>query len=64
LGAVVIDQVGLKTADEAYFSDLFLSLHALSDFVLFGEVRGYFGGLILVVFVEPDIFLVLDFHKG
>ena len=38
LSTVVIDKIGLETSDETDFSDLFLSLHALSDFVLFGEV--------------------------
>ncbi len=38
LGTVVVNQIGLEAADKADFSDLFLSLHALSDFVLFGEV--------------------------
>lgn len=64
LSAVVIDEVGLESPDKAYFSDLFLSLHALSNLVFFGEIGRYFGGFILIIFNQFDIFLLLDFHQG
>jgi hypothetical protein len=64
LSAIVIDKIGLKTTNESNFSDLFLSFHALSEFVFFGEVGWYFWGLILVVIEKPGIFFVLNFHKS
>jgi hypothetical protein len=38
LSAIIIDEIRLKTTNESNFSDLFLSFHALSEFIFFGEV--------------------------
>ncbi len=38
LGAIVVNEVGLKTTDESDFSDFLLSFDALSELVFFGEV--------------------------